>query len=444
MKQWKWFLPGLNVKRWIAFIIAGVLLFSLGMVFVIGKNMPRDFYFFITTYVRQGVFGITLSVVGIALFIHGIRRLNKRIIKLFMPGDDNERLIDILYRDARLGRGMKIVVIGGGTGLHSLLRGLKKFSSNISAIVTVSDDGGSSGRLRDELNILPPGDIRQCIAALADSETAVADLFSCRFESAGSLKGHSVGNLLLAAMTELKGGDFYQAVKELSKVLAVRGRVLPSTLERVTLCAEMADGTVIRGESSITEASSAVSRVFLTPADCRALPEAMDAIMEADLVVVGPGSLFTSIIPNLLVKDLLHTLRRTPAPIVYVCNVMSQPGETDGYSASDHAAQIIKLLGEQSIDTIVLNNKYPSRLLDKYRAEGAEPVQVDREKLGRLGINRLVMEDLISEEQLVRHDPDKLAECIMRIAREASPDSVQNMLLYDVEKFREKLMQIGI
>ncbi len=443
MKQWRWFLPGLNIKRWVAIIIAGVLIFSLGMVFVIGKNIPRGFYFFITSYVRQGVFGISLSIIGIALFIYGLRRLNKRILKLFMPGDDS-LLIDMLYRDMILGKGLKIVVIGGGTGLHSLLRGLKKYSSNISAIVTVSDDGGSSGRLRDELNILPPGDVRQCIAALADSETAVAELFSCRFESTGSLKGHSVGNLLLAAMTELKGGDFYQAVKELSKVLAVRGRVLPSTLERVTLCAEMKDGTIIRGESSITSSPAAVSRVFLSPADGRALPEAVEAIMDADLVVIGPGSLFTSIIPNLLVKDLLQPLRRTPAPKVYVCNVMSQPGETDGYSASDHAAQIVKLLGKKSIDYIVLNNKYPSRLLAKYRAEGAEPVEVDRENLERLGISRLVMEDLISEEQLVRHDPDKLAACIMKIARETSPDSVQNILLYDVEKFRERLMQIGI
>jgi len=419
MYQLKWFTPGLKVKRWMALIVLGVLIFSLGSVFIIGKNIPRNFYTFVTMYIRQGVFGISLALIGIAFIWYGVRRLYGRIYRL-MFGDRGERLLDVLYRDMLKEKGLKIVGIGGGTGLHSLLRGLKKYTSNITAIVTVSDDGGSSGRLRDEMNIIPPGDIRQCIAALADSETAISELFNSRFESEGSLKGHSVGNLLLAAMAELKGGDFYQAIKELSRVLAVSGRVLPSTLERVTLCAELDEGLIVRGETNITKAKGSIKRVFLSPSDGRALPEAIDSIEGADLIVVGPGSLYTSIVPNLLVKDITQALKRASAPIVYVCNVMSQPGETDGFSASDHASRISKLLGGRCIDYIVLNDKYPSRLLDRYRAEGAEPVPVDREKLEKIGVRNIVITDLIQEEELVRHDPAKLASCIIEIARDVA------------------------
>lgn len=441
MNGLKWFYPGLSVKRWIALIMAGALIFCLGAVFIIGRNIPRDFYFFVTTYVRQGVFGISLAIIGILCVSHGARQLNRRIISLFAPDADDSRLVDLLYRDMLLNKGVKVVVIGGGTGLHSLLRGLKQYTSNITAVVTVSDDGGSSGRLRDEMNIIPPGDIRQCIAALADSETAIHDLFSCRFESGGSLHGHSVGNLLLAAMAELKGGDFYQAIKELSKVLAVRGQVLPSTLERVSLCAENTNGLIIRGESNITSAGR-IKRVFLSPADCRALPETIEAIAAAEVIVIGPGSLFTSIIPNLLVKDISQALRKATAPKIYVCNIMSQPGETEGFTASDHAAQIVKILGKHSIDYIVLNNKYPSRLLDRYKSEGQTPVVVDRERLEKLGIRHLVASDLIREDELVRHDPKKLADTIMAIARKEVARA--KPLQQDMEKIREKLMQLGI
>ena len=443
MNQWKWFYPGLKFKRWVALVVVGVLIFSLGAVFEIGKNIPRDFYSFVTSYVRQGVIGVSLIVIGIYMIVYGLKRLNKRIIGLFIPEADN-KLVDLLFEDMLLSKGLKIVVIGGGTGLHSLLRGLKEYTSNITVIVTVSDDGGSSGRLREELHMLPPGDIRQCIAALAASETSVLELFSSRFKGDGPLHGHSVGNLLLAAMTEIKGGDFYKAIQELSKVLAVRGQVLPSTVENVTLCAEMTNGMIIRGESAITNDPAAVGRVFLSPANVRALPEAIEAIREADLIIIGPGSLYTSIIPNLLVHDILTALRRAPAPTVYVCNVMTQPGETDGYTASDHALRIIKLLGRDAIDYIVLNNKYPSRLLAKYEAQEQRPVKVDREKLVKLGIKRIVMEDLVSEEALVRHDPNKLAWCILKIAREAVPSSGLATRAFELEKLRERLTKLGI
>ncbi|HOO55891.1 MAG TPA: YvcK family protein [bacterium] len=443
MNRWKWFYPGLKVKRWVALIVLGVLIFSLGMVFIIGKNLPREFYLFVTSYVRQGIIGFSLVLLGIICAIKGTKKLNKRIIGLFLPEGDH-RLLDMLYEDMLLSKGINIVVIGGGTGLHSLLRGLKEYSSNITAIVTVSDDGGSSGRLRDELNILPPGDIRQCIAALAPLESTMLEVFESRFKGEGPLHGHSVGNLLLAAMTELKDGDFNKAVQELSKVLAVRGRVVPSTVENVTLCAEMSDGMIIRGETNITSCPGSVSRVFLQPSDVRALPEAIQAIRNADLVVIGPGSLYTSIIPNLLVRDILVALRKTAAPKIYVCNIMTQPGETDGYTASDHAARLIKLTGKNSIDYIVLNNKYPSLLLKHYESEDQFPVKVDRENLEKLGIKKLVTSDLVREDELVRHDPKKLAACILEIANEAVPFAGLGTKAYEVDKLRETLMKLRI
>ncbi|MFH1537911.1 MAG: gluconeogenesis factor YvcK family protein, partial [bacterium] len=306
MRRLRWFYPGMHVKRHIAMIILGVVIFSTGMVFFIGKNLPRDFYVYVTGFVRQGIAGSIFVILGSYFIIRGIRRLNRRFVNLLSPGGES-KLLDKMYEEAFLRRGMKIVGIGGGGGMYSLLKGLKEYSSNLTAVVTVADDGGSSGRLREEMNMLPPGDIRQCLAALADSETEMVELFQQRFTGNGALQNHSVGNLLLAAMTEMKG-DFYQAIKELSKVLAVRGTVLPSTLDPVVLCAELADGQIVRGETNVTGSKAAVNRVFLSPSHCRALPEAVRAIMEADAVVIGPGSLYTSIIPNLLVPRIRQAL----------------------------------------------------------------------------------------------------------------------------------------
>lgn len=417
VKQFKWFYPGLKVKRWITLVIIGVLCFSFGTTFVVGKNVPLSIYAAVKDATgKPGAFGIITAVFGIACIIYGVRRLTVRFINLFMPDGDMQKVVDMMYEEAYLRRGVSIVGIGGGTGLHSLLRGLKKYTSNITAIVTVSDDGGSSGRIRDELNVLPPGDIRQCIAALASSESAMLDLFSSRFKGEGGLKDHSVGNLLLAAMAELKGGDFYQAIQELSKVLAIRGKVLPSTLSNVTLCAEMADGKIVRGESSITGAGATIRRVFMDPADARALPDAVQSIMDADIIVIGPGSLFTSIVPNLLVKDIASALRKTKAKKVYICNIMSQPGETDDYSASDHAAKIINILGKKAIDYIIVNKRFPSKQLQKYERKGQHPVRFNIDNLKKLGVQHVVVEDIIREDELVRHDPEKLAAVIMDIA----------------------------
>ena len=438
MNRLRWFYPGMRVKRWIALIMTGVLLFGAGAAFIIGKNIPRDVYYLIKfTFKKPGAFGIVVALFGLACIIYGIRRLTIRFIKLFMP-DGDKKVVDMLYEEMYLRRGIKIVALGGGTGLHSLLRGLKQNTSNITAIVTVSDDGGSSGRLRDEMNILPPGDIRQCIAALARSETAVSELFSTRFESDGALHGHSVGNLLLAAMTELKG-DFYQAVQELSKVLDIQGKVIPSTLSDVTLCAELEDGIIVRGETNITKSTGRVRRVFLSPQDCKALPEAIKSINEADIIIIGPGSLYTSIMPNLAVKDITTALKRTKAVTIYVCNVMTQPGETDEYTASDHAAKLIQVLGKKAIDYIVVNKRFPTRQLKKYEAKGQHPIRFDREELKKLGIRNVVVKDLIQERELVRHDPEKLAATIIDIAAEAVPMANLRRWPAEIEKFQKTL-----
>lgn len=436
MSQLKWFYPGMRVKRWIAVIMVGVLMFGAGTIFIIGKNIPRDIYFMVKSWMgKPGAFGISLSMLGILFIAYGIRRLMVRFIKLFRP-DGEKDVLDLMYEEMYLRRGIKIVVIGGGTGLHSLLRGLKEFTSNITAIVTVSDDGGSSGRLRDEMHILPPGDIRQCLAALAEEENVVAELFSTRFVSEGALHGHSVGNLLLAAMSEIKG-DFFQAVKELSRILNIRGQVIPSTLSNVTLCAELEDGLIVRGETNITQSTGRVRRVFLSPQDCKALPEAIQSIVEADIVVIGPGSLFTSIMPNLCVHDITAALRKTRAARVYVCNIMSQPGETEDFTAGDHAERIIQVLGRKSLDYIIVNKRFPTRQLDKYKRKNQHPVRFDVEELEKLGIKHVVMRDLIQEKELVRHDPVRLAAAIMDIARKAVPAANIRQWPMEIEKFME-------
>ncbi len=311
--------------------------------------------------------------------------------------------------------GYKIVCIGGGTGLPNLLRGLKNYTSDITAIVTVADDGGSSGRIRDEMGILPPGDIRNCLLALADTEPLMEMLFQHRFNS-GSLKGHNFGNLFLAAMTEMLG-DFDLAIKESSKVLAVRGRVLPSTLSDVKLEAEYKDGSVICGESRISQPLREISRVRLTPSDAKPLQEAIEAVEGADAIILGPGSLYTSIIPNLLVKDLSEAISNSNAKKMYVVNIMTQPGETTGYSAGDHVQAIVDHSDRNIIDYVIVNTeKVPQNLLARYHDEGADPVSCDKYTITKMGY-MVVTAELINPSDFVRHSSEKLAGVIMDIMR---------------------------
>jgi uncharacterized cofD-like protein len=318
------------------------------------------------------------------------------------------------YRRQSLKRGPRIVAIGGGTGLPVLLRGLKQYTENLTAIVTVADDGGSSGRLRGEFGILPPGDIRNCLVALAETETLMDQLFHYRFDQGEGLAGHNLGNLLLAALADI-AGDFQTAILEASKVLKVRGQVLPSTLRQVVLHAELQDGTVISGESRIPQAGAPIRRVFLTPGECAPVPEALEAIAAADLVLLGPGSLYTSVLPILLVGEIATALRRTSAVICYLCNIMTQPGETSGFKASDHLRAIYEHAGQGWIDYVLVNTRRitPAKQ-ERYAQQGAVPVAVDNQALYRMGV-RLIRADLLEEGELVRHDPQKSARAIMNL-----------------------------
>jgi uncharacterized cofD-like protein len=309
----------------------------------------------------------------------------------------------------------RIVSIGGGTGLSTLLRGLKKFRAHLSVIVTVTDDGGSSGRLREELNVLPPGDIRNCMIALSEDEHLMSRLFRFRFNSDGGLHNHSFGNLFLTAMAAVTG-DFAEAVRLTSEVLAIKGVIYPSTNSNVRLRAELDDGTWAEGETRITASRQRIRRVHLDPADAHPLPDALEAILTADLITIGPGSLYTSLVPNMLVKDVIHAVRASRATKIYIQNIMSQPGETDYYSAADHVEALAEHCGGILFSNLLLNSAAPSaEILKKYGAEHAALVKIDRDRLRSLGLS-LVERDLLAEDQKIRHDPDRLAQAVFEMA----------------------------
>ncbi|MGI6575948.1 MAG: gluconeogenesis factor YvcK family protein [bacterium] len=385
MKPLKWLYPGLKVKRWFLMFLGGVIIGSYGLLMLIPALVPL---FSLGKGLGLIVLGCVVAVIGFRQFMHSL-------VSVFLPAE-GDRLVDVVWRQRQLGKGPKIVAIGGGTGLSVLLRGLKDYSSNITAIVTVTDNGGSSGRLRQELGILPPGDIRNCLVALADTEPLMEQLFQHRFHEGESLAGHNLGNLFLAGLTEILG-DFAGAVRQASRVLAVRGQVLPSTLENVTLQAELYNGEIVDGEINIgASQGKSIKRLFVNPPDPKPLPEAIQALEEADAIILGPGSLFTSILPNLLVKELVAAMGRSSGIRIYVCNVMTQPGETDGFTAADHLATIHKYIGPGLIDYIVVNTeRVKKQLLQRYEEEGAFPVQVNKEQLRKLGV-KTIFAQLIS------------------------------------------------
>lgn len=312
----------------------------------------------------------------------------------------------------------KVVAIGGGTGLPAVLRGLKKYSVDITAIVTVADDGGSSGMLRNELQIPPPGDIRNVLVSLSDVEPVFEKLLQHRFKTDSGLNGHSLGNLLIAALTSITG-DFVKGVRELSHILNVHGQVLPAADQSIVLCAVMSDGSIVEGESSIPEANKKIEHVFLKPADIQPLPESITAIREADLITLGPGSLYTSVIPNLLVPELAEEVIRSKARKVYVCNAMTQKGETDGFSASDHILAMNRHVGCSFIDTIIANNQpiAPS-IIERYAREGAEPVSVDRPKLEAQGLSVISAPLIKTAGGVIRHNEAAIAKLLMTMFTE--------------------------
>lgn len=311
----------------------------------------------------------------------------------------------------------RIVVMGGGTGLSVMLRGLKEKPLDITAIVTVADDGGSSGILRNELQMPPPGDIRNVLTALADVEPSLSEMLKYRFHTGTALAGHSLGNLILAAMTDITG-DFVSGVRELSRVLAVRGRVLPAADQAVVLKAEMMDGTIVEGESTIPKCGKRIKRVFTEPEDARALPEAIEALRQADAILIGPGSLYTSIIPTLLVPELAEEVIKSNAVKMFVCNVMTQPGETDNYTVGDHLEAVHQHIGQHLFDYVIVNDgEIPPQVQDKYAEKGAKAVHLDLEEVKSRGY-KVIADSLVLFRTYLRHDADKLSHHIYQIVED--------------------------
>lgn len=410
-----WLLPGLQIKRWFFLTFLGTFFVVLGGAITLDLHPVNQSIEIVRTVAQSSPSHLTGSlvfIIGIMFFFLGWKKTNSSIMDAIDPGD-RAHLLETLYRRRKLNRGPKIVAIGGGTGLSTILKGLKHITNNITAVVTVGDDGGSSGRLREEMGVLPPGDIRNCIAALADEEDLVTSLFQYRFKTGSGLEGHSFGNLFLSALCAITG-DMVTAVKESSKVLAIRGQVLPATLDDMRLVAELDDGRVILGESSIPEAAGKIRRLRTEPAGLRGLDDAVHSIDNADLIILGPGSLYTSIIPNILIDDISEAIFKSKAKKIYICNIMTQPGETDEYSASDHVKAILDHSKYKNIiDAVFVNDSLPKNLALKYKAVNSVPVKLDIENLKKLGV-KVIIKRLIekNKEGLVRHSPKRLARII--------------------------------
>ena len=414
----RYFLPGL--KKWIFIGLIGFIFGLLGAALLLELRpvtrirdltwlLLQDLARFLPPYIS----GSIAILICILLILFALINANKEVVKAIAPELANSSVLGELERLHSLSRGVKVAVIGGGTGLSTLLSGLKHYTTNITAIVTVADDGGSSGKLREELGIIPPGDIRNCIAALADEDKLITELFKYRFKSGQNLEGHSFENLFLTALQEVLGGDFIKAVHAASLILRSRGTVLPSSPEPMKIIAELTDGRIIEGESTIPKAKGEIKRIYSEKDKPKAQQEAVDAILNAELIILGPGSLYTSIIPNILIPDIVNAIKKSIAHKIYVCNIMTQPGETTNYTVSDHISAILQHSGEQHlIDGVIVNDRHPERLLQKYLEKEQEPVEIDADIVQKLGI-RLVARSLIKEEDLVSHDPKLLASAIM-------------------------------
>jgi uncharacterized cofD-like protein len=335
------------------------------------------------------------------------------VLETLYPGNKTGTF-DVYVRRQKLAQGPRIVALGGGTGLSTILRGLKQHSSNITAIVTVSDEGGSSGRLVHEKGMIPPGDIRNCLVALADAEKAMTDLFQYRFQKdSGSLSGHSMGNLLLAALFDQEHGDFDKAIEAASDVLNIRGRVVPSTLERVRLRALLDNGMEVCGETAIVQTGRPIREIFLEPEGVQPHKEAILAIKNAELICIGPGSVYTSVVPNLLVPGVVEALQNSKAIKIYICNVMTQPGESDTFSASEHVTAIQMHARSKAFDYVLVNTGVPSQAaIEKYQLVGQHFVEPDVDRVRAMGF-RVITADLLNESDYVRHDPMRVAARLM-------------------------------
>jgi len=409
-----WLRPGAYLKRWLLLAALALVMLSLGVGITLAdfyrhEPFPEFVYYLTLQFVPRLVRGVLLATLGLALGVVATVGFSRSLLGAILPGPQGPVIRAAIER-RHLQAGPRIVAIGGGTGLSTLLKGLKEVTANLTAIVTVADDGGSSGRLRRDYGILPPGDFRQCLVALADAEPQMSQLLEHRFGGRSDLAGHSFGNLFLAALAE-STGSFERALEECSRVLAVRGRVLPATLTPVTLGAELADGRTVSGESAIGHAGSPISRVFLEPSSPVASPEALAAIGDADAIIVGPGSLYTSILPNLLVPEIARAVRESAARKIYVCNVATEPGETVGYAVGDFVRILESYLGVGVVDRVLANDRLLVREGDD-NAPAPEPVRLDF----RMASPPVVGADLLNESNPARHDSRKLAAALVEVA----------------------------
>lgn len=420
-----WLTLGIGVKRWILVVVVGLLLLALALAHLL-RQATRDLEpggiasavvdLATLQFLPYPLRGLIVGAVGVALVIVAGYRVLKVMTDPLRVADPDRPLVDMINQRRLLARGPRIVAIGGGTGLSTLLRGLKLQTSNLTAVVTVADDGGSSGILREQLGIPPVGDIRNCIAALADAEPLMSDLLQYRFptgiDPAGGsgVGGHAVGNLLLAAMTALEGGDFEEGVREINRILAVRGRVVPVTATPLFLHARRTDGSVVDGQSQIMRTSS-IERVWITPTDVRPSTDVLRAIAEADLIVIGPGSLYTSLLPSLLIPAVRDALLAAPASCLYVCNVATQEGETAGFDLAAHVEALVAHTAPGLIDVVLANDRFDARTPADW---AAEPVRVRWPPAVRPA-PRLITEDVVDPGFAHHHDPLRLAAAVIRI-----------------------------
>ncbi len=413
-RESQWFRPGLGYKRWLTLVFLGTTLLGVGLALLlldIYRNAPDTWWlpalaYLSLRFLNRPIRVLIFASIGVILVLIGIWGSNRSLLQPFVP--PGKHIIEALDTYRRRDRGPRVVVLGGGHGLASLLRGLKEYSHNITAIVTVTDDGGSSGELRKNVGILPPGDIRNCLAALSNNEDLLSQVFQYRFAAGAGLEGHSLGNLFITALTEITG-SFEEAVAESGRVLAVYGRVLPSTLTDVRLLADLENGggniKHVSGESLIRETEGRIQRLWLDPANTPAFPPAIAAILGADLILIGPGSLYTSLLPNLLVRDIADAVRVSQAMKFFVCNVATERGETDDFSCLDHVQSVEKHVGEGLFDLVICNNNFQGQL-----GKDVDWVKMDANLLRHSAV---YCADLIDMTYPWRHDSARLAKSVM-------------------------------
>ena len=428
----RWLAPGIGVKRWLGVVFLGLLLLALAVAHVVRQvtqdirpaGLAQVLIDAVTLqFLPYALRGLIIGAIGIAIVLLGVARVVRAVTEPLRTADEDQPLVEVIYQKRFLARGPKVVAIGGGTGLSALLRGMKEHTSNLTAIVTVADDGGSSGALRAELGIPPVGDIRNCIAALADAEPLMSELLGYRLPGGrhevgrpvetepGGLGGHAIGNLLIAALTAVEGGDFEEGVRRMNRVLAVRGQVLPASPTTITLHARTRNGIVVSGQSNVTR-TSGIERVWITPADVAASEDALAAIADAELIVLGPGSLYTSLLPVLLISRIRDAVASASGARIYVCNVATQAGETAGYDLADHVEALLAHTAPGLVDLVLANDRFDARVPEGWQAESvrlrwpplAEPPP------------RLVTDDVVDAANAHRHDPARLAAAVLRAA----------------------------